>query len=372
MKPLPHILLLLLLAGSVRAQSPGTQLDAAFERQQSAIEALQKQLADLRAQRPPLTWDDLGAKPNDPTFDNAPVLSQMLADMQTGKLRTVPVGTMADYYIKTTIKWPAWFGGDLQGSGGYNYYLRETNVGGTRIIWAGDKGGVMLEYRGSGGHIGQITLQGGIGFNFPVVAGCGILVPAIESPPSGNLVTNQLAIDGCDVGLHCLATPDYNHADTQKHHDLFMHKVRIAYWVEGDQSVCHWLDNFVLGEGWETAFKFDRGGALYCAPCNVMSDTSERLQTLLYCGRQNDDNGSFDIHGLQVDGSVKNLRFVDHGKYVFRVRITGNVGKESQVAEPMVVAHEPLSFDQKTGKPLWVDVRVDCKCAQWPIVKGTK
>ena len=154
--------------------------------------------------------------PNDQSFDNGPVLSYCVQ-------HSIPV-PQGNYYIQTTIEWPLPFGGALIGSGGYTYAIGGKNIAATRIIWNGPAGGTMLRYLGNGGRIQQITFMGGLPLSpYPVVAGCGIEVPAQSSPPVGNLVTDQLAIDQCDVGLHYLATPDGNHADQQKHYGLLFH-----------------------------------------------------------------------------------------------------------------------------------------------------
>ena len=92
-----------------------------------------------------------------------------------------------------------------------------------------------------------------------------------------------------------------------------------------------------------------------------VGDGSDRPKTLLYVGRANSHNGDYEIHGLQVDGSVTNLRLVEHGKYVFRVRIDGNAGFASQLASPCVLARE--------GATPYADVKIDCLGTQWPEVK---
>ncbi len=239
------------------------------------------------------------------------------------------------------------FGGALCGSGGYTYSIAVKNVGATRIIWNGEFGQPMIIYRGSGGRIVRLILNGGPlrHPNYPSLAGTGIVVEARISPPCRNLVTDQLSITQCDVGLHYLDTPDHNHADQQKHFALLMHHVRLPYWVEGMQSAVHWLYGFDLRSGWETAFKFDQGGPLNVYGCYVGGDNSGKPLTLLQIGRSNDYGGCYEIHGLQVDGSIKNLRLVDYGKYAFRVRIDGNVGFKTQLADPFVVARDRPAQD---------------------------
>ena len=303
----------------------------------------------------PATWDDYGAVPNSPTTDNGPILSRMLADQLNRKLKLPPVGTLADYYIKSSIYWPQGTGGALEGAGGYTYAYSLPNIGCTRIIWNGPPGQPMIVYRGSGSRIGRLILCGGPRSNeYKSVAGTGIIIESRNEPPSGNLFTDQLAVTQCDVGLHYLATPDFNHADQQKHFGLLFHKVRIPYWVESDQSVVHWLYGCDIRGGYEQAFRFDKGGCLAVFGCYLgVSDGG----TLLYIGAANDHVGDFEIHGLQVDGSVKQLKLLDYGKYAFRVRIDGNVGFASQLADPFVVMRE--------GPTKFADVKIDCRNAQW-------
>jgi hypothetical protein len=310
--------------------------------------------------KPPIsTWDEYGCKADDPAFDNGPVLSRMIADEAARKLKTAPIGTLDDYYIKTPINWPGVYGCALEGSGGYAFAIRLKNIGATRIIWNGPAGGTMLNYRGDGGRIGRLMLCGGPIENFNTVAGSGIVVEARIEPPSGNLTTDQLAIVQCDVGVHCLATPENNHADQMKHFGLLLHNVRIPYWVEGEQSCAHDFYNVDIRDGWETAFKFDRGGALHVFGCYLGGDLTGKLQTLLYVGRANESNGDFLIMGVQSDQSVKRLRLVDHGTYVFQVRLGGNLPFPANLDAQYVFAHD--------GPTPFADIKSDVRNAPWPM-----
>lgn len=312
----------------------------------------------------PVTWDDYGCRPNDPAFDNGPVLSRMLADQATRKLKLPPVGTLADYYIQTPIDWPYGQAASLLGSGSYTYSIA-AKVGATRIVWNGPPGKPMMIYHTAGGRIEHLILAGGPlrHPDYPTLASEGIRIEAQVSPPSSNLYTEQLAITQCDAGIHCLDTPDGNHADQQKHFGLLFHHVRVPYWVEGRQSVNHWLYGVDIRGGCETAFKFDKGGVLQVFGCYLAGNPGQ--QTLLYVGRADDYTGDYEIHGFQADGSVKNLRLVDHGKYVWRVRIDGHIGFAQQLSDPFVVSRD--------GPSAWNDdVRIDCKNAQWPTPREKK
>jgi hypothetical protein len=283
-----------------------------------------------------LTWEDYGCKPDDPTFDNGPVLSRMIADQAVRKLKTAPLGTLADFFIKTPIDWPGVYGCALEGSGGYAFgFNGHDNLGATRIIWNGPAGGTMLNYRGCGGRIGRLMLRGVDWHNPTSYAGCGIEVSAHTEPPAGTLTTDQLAIINCDIGIHCLASPDNNHADQMKHFGLLFHGVKTCYWVEGEQSCPHNFYDVDIRNGWETAFKFDRGGALSVFGCYVGGDESKKLQTLLYLGQPNYNNGFFHIYSLQADNSIQNLRLLDHGKFAPSVVIRGNAGNHP--ASPMIL-----------------------------------
>ncbi len=317
----------------------------------------------------PATWDDYGCRADDPKFDNGPVLSRMLREMASRTLKVCPVGTLADYYIRTPIEWGPWaalpngrthpvFGGALVGGGGYTYAING-RIGATRIIWNGPAGGTMLRYSAAGGRIAQLILSGAppVHPDYAPLAGVGIEIQGNTLPPTGNLVTDQLSITQCDVGFQIRGDRVADHADNMKHHSLLFHKVRVPYWVDNPQSINHWFYGVDIREGWETAFKFDRGGCLHVYGCYV-GGGGDALKTLLYVGRATDHNGDYEIHGLQVDGGMKNVRFVDHGKYVFRVRINGSVAFTNQLAEPIVVARD--------GETPFADIRIDARAAAWP------
>lgn len=304
----------------------------------------------------PITWTDYGCRPNDPKFDNGPVLSQMIAEEANRKLKIAPVGELADYYVKTTIQWPSSVGVAFEGSGGYTYAYSIPTIGVTRIVWNGAKDGTVLDYRGSGGRIAKLQICGGPldDNSYTTVAANGIVVEGISEPPSGNLVTEQLSIVQCKNGLHYLNTPSDDHADLQKHFGLLFHHVAFPYVVEGDQSCPHWLYGVDIREGYQQAFTFNRGGALAVYGCYLGGSTGAEL---LHIGRSNDHVGCYEIHGLQVDGAVQNLALLSHGEFAFRVRIDGNVGFASQLADPFVVMRE--------GPTKFADVKIDCRNAQY-------
>jgi len=341
----------------------GELLDGALSQQAKLIADMRAELDAIKDSLPMLSWDDYGAREGDPTFDNGPILTAMLSDVAHRKITRAPVGLLGDYYVSSTIEWPKWAGGVLAGGGGYTYAYSIPDIGVTRIVWNGPKGGTMLRYQGSGGRIERLQLCGGpLNDNsYPAVAGTGVEVPANLEPPCGNLVTDQLAIVQCDVGLHYLATPDNNHADQQKHYSLLFHKVRLPYWVEGEQSCPHDLFSVDIRDGWETAFKFDRGGGLHVYGCYIGGNGSGNLQTLLAITRANDSNGYFAIQGLQQDGSVNNLKLVDAGKYGGNVDIEGHTiwGK---LANPYVTLAAGDQFSH---------VKVGCWNSPWPIPAPT-
>ena len=313
---------------------------------------------ELRPDLPkyPRTWEDCGAIPDDPTFDNGPVLTQILEAQATRRVKTVPAGTLSNYYIKTPIVWPQWTGGALEGSGGYTYALSTGVIGCTRIVWAGDEGQPMVDYHGTGGRISRIILCGGpLTNDYQSVAGHGILVSAHKNPPSGNLVTDQLAIVQCNVGIHCLREPDNNHADLMKHFGLLMHNVRIPYWVEGFQSCPHWLYGFDCREGYETVFKFENGGKPAGGSLFVwgiyLGESHDRI--LLDIDRMNEYSAKYEINGLQVDGAVRGLVPLRHKTYVGTVRIDGQIGDDNQLAKQPIVALQ--------GATKYADIDIDLR-----------
>jgi hypothetical protein len=322
------------------------------------LESLESLVAKLAAERGAATWDDYGCVPDDPSVDNGPILSRLLADQQNRKIRFVPVGALADYYIATPIIWPNRHGGALVGSGGYTYANRRDGV--TRILWNGPPGEPMIIYRGQGGRIQQLVLNGSRYGQSAAVAGCGILVEAHgnvgkNAVPSGGLVTDQLAIDRCAAGIKCIDQPHGNHADNLKHFALLIYNCDVAYWTQAGQSVMHALFSADI-RGCRTAFKLDEGGALSVFGCYFAPNHPE--PTLLYVGRSTSNNGNFEIRGLQVDGSTRNLRVVNHGKYAHRVRVSGNIARGATLAEPVVLARD--------GPSPFADVRIDSTHLRWP------
>lgn len=308
------------------------------------------------------TWDDLGCRPDDPKFDNGPALTKIL-NAQGGSLDVCPVGKLRDYYVATSVVWPARTGGALVGSGGYSYVVADAQfeqhkMGGgvTRLIWNGKPGQPMIVYRGCGGRIAQLVLQG-----TPVrnstdqpLAGFGMFVESRKGPPSGKLVADQVAILKCDVGVKCANEPDANHADNMTWRDLMFHGCRVNYWVDGDKAVTHTFFNVMSMSQCQEFFRFDRGGDLKVFGCyqGYCADS-----TLLVLGTGISRNHwPFEIQGLRVDPTATRFRFLDsRDKFPGRVRISGSVPASVGLAEhPVVVAGRGA------------DVRIDTTNYQWP------
>lgn len=302
------------------------------------------------------TWDDYGCKPSDPAFDNGPKLSAMLAKMVRGEIPLPPVGRMAPYYIKSTIDWPTGLGGALEGSGGNRYAHDLGKCGVTSIVYVGEPDKPMVNYCAHGGRMGRMVLCGGMLSNqYPITASHGIYVPSIAEPGSGGLVTDQLAIVQCDTGIECNSKPDDNHSDLMKHQFLLMHRVNDAYVTDAEQSTPHWFNGFDLRGIFKRAFVFKKGGGLNVTGMYVGGGTPD--QTLLHIGKANDYVGNFDIHGLQVDGTVKGLTLVNHGQFAMKVRIDGgNIRKADQLACPMVVERDGFT------KYADIDIDLGAKC----------
>jgi hypothetical protein len=239
----------------------------------------------------------------------------------------------------------------LEGSGGYTYALSTGVIGCTRIVWAGEKGQPMVDYHGSGGRIARLILCGGpLTNDYQTVAGDGVRVSAHLNPPSGNLTTEQLAIVQCDAGIHCLDTPDHNHADLMKHFGLLTHLVRVPYWVEGVQSCPHFLYGCDFRGGFDTVFKFDRGGSLFGYGIYV---GGSRNATLLYVGRSNDHVGRYELAGVQIDGDTQGLTVLNHGTFLFDCIIKGNIGKPYYLAKEPVIARD--------GKTKYANIDIDLR-----------
>ena len=74
--------------------------------QSASRSTTQASKSDAKLPKFPRTWDECGAKPDDPNFDNGPILSRILAAQCERKIKTCPVGCLGDYYIKTPVVWP--------------------------------------------------------------------------------------------------------------------------------------------------------------------------------------------------------------------------------------------------------------------------
>ncbi|MEX2170721.1 MAG: hypothetical protein WD851_15500 [Pirellulales bacterium] len=108
--------------------------------------------------------------------------------------------------------------------------------------------------------------------------------------------------------------------------------------------------------GFERAFTFNAGGGLHVYGAYVGQGNNS---TLLWLPDRTQGNvGTFEIHGLQVDGNNRNLTLVSHGDVAHRVRIDGNVNKGGAANPPVQQRIRPVKA---------ADVVVDCLGAKWPI-----
>ena len=339
-----------LLSLSVLAQVQPPTLDPLS----SDVRALEAAVNKLQAQRTRGTWDDYGCVSDNPKVDNGPLLSRILLE-QGRSIDVAPVGKARDYYVSSTIVWPKRHGGALVGAGGTTLLVRTRNPGVTRLIWNGPPNVPMIEYWGAGGRISQLVIQGALDATKTKPAAIGMLVYSDRNPPSGKLVTDQVTFANLDVGFKFIAEPVGNQGGTCKHYALAFHGVRIPYWVDNRQSVNHRFYDVEFRKGFETALRFDHGGALAVFGCYVGDNDGG---TLLRIGTSSASNGCFEIYGLHCDGTGRRLTLVDHGKYAHRVRVSGSCAK-------LAIADPPVR--QREGPSPFADVQIDCtNGVQWP------
>jgi hypothetical protein len=348
----PVVCFFLIGSCSIAGAQPAS-IDPLAER----VHALERLVKRLQAERSVGTWETYGCVPDDPTFDNGPLLSRILAE-QGRSIGVAPIGAARDYYVSSTIVWPKRHGGALLGAGGYTGMLRGRNPGVTRIIWNGPPGVPMIDYKAAGGRISQVVIQGALA---PTAknAAIGILVESDKGPPTGKLVTDQVTLANLDVGIKCVDYPTPLFAAHLTHYALQFHQVRLPYWVDNRQSVCHTFFKVDFRNGFQQALRFDAGGALNIYGCYVGNCDGS---TLLYLGKTDSGSGAYEIHGLQADGNAKRLRLVDHGKFKCRVRIGGSISITAirqGLADPIVL--------ERDGPSEQADVQIDCTNGiRWP------
>lgn len=326
----------------------GKQLDQLLAEVAAQCRSLSAEVAALKARKAVPVWEDFGCRANDPGVDNGPLLSKMLA--AGGGI----AATGGEYHCQTTIEWPHATGAALHG------------FGGTRIV---TKAPIGIAYSGSDCIIQDLSLIG----DRKNIRGTGLAVYNDDAPPTGHLTTRNLKIEFFERGFETLMEPKTLHATEFRHYGLKFRGVKDCYNVNGPQSCDHRLYGVDFRTGYQRCFVFRRWkGETGCGgPLNVWGCYVGRgyQGILLDIDRTDSGTGTYEIHGLHLDGWAEQLRLVEHGQTAHRVRIAGNASSAKSDAnsdgnrEP-TIADPPVVNRDKESKA--VDIEIDMRGCRWP------
>ena len=278
-----------------------------------------------------------GLKLDNGRFDNGPVINALLV---AGERINLGGGTA---YISSEILWEQEW---------------RTIENGT-LRWNGPPSGVMIRYRGSAGRLQQVLLRGGKTTDDR--AGYGIWTEFERGYPTSTLHCDQVQFETIEHGVFASATPVSHHTGNNYFADVSFRGVRFPVWSENDQFCPNYFYKVELRTGFEQAFTFKAGGGLRVYGAYVGGTDGATL--LWLPDRTQANSGTFEIDGLHVDGTNKNLTLVSHGDVAHRVRISGNVNKGGLSATPVM---------QRASPSRYANIEIDCMHCHWPVPAKTE
>jgi hypothetical protein len=293
-------------------------------------------------------------KPNDPTFDNGPALSECAQ-----KAIPLPAGV---YYVRSTIETGADHGGRLVGVGRsceqmaeFIYFKQPVTV----LVWNGRPGATLLHIQRQGFVVEDITLQGASWRKNWDPPGIGSLVdieqaapPNSNNRPCGNITFNRVTFLAAAFGVRVLRG---DHGDHLALRDCVSEGCNIVFQSNEMQSVESFVDHLTVKLNCQYVFDFRAGGRFQC---NHLALTGQCTGAILSLGDKSANSGPdrnanfYEIDGLFLDNVVRNIRIVEEKNAGLPaiVKVRGFMASLVTPADPPVV---------QLNKASRIDVAID-------------
>jgi hypothetical protein len=247
------------------------------------------------------------------------------------------------YVIKETIDWPK-----------TKQHCELVGTGRTRIVWAGEPGGTVINYCAGKGAMRGVAIDG---MNKAAV---GLRVESSRKLNTAKLTTHDCSIENCDRGVGVVAEPEDSHGDALTHFGLCFRNNKTNYHVDCDSSFNHIFYDVRCYGHYKKFFDFRRGGSLFVYGCYAGYSADA---TLLAIGNVTRHAWPYEIAGLRVDPPARRLTLVDcEDKHPGRIRISGSLPPAQNLPDGTAIkylADEPL---RGVGR----DTIIDCTSYQWP------
>jgi hypothetical protein len=303
MKKLLAFLLTLTIWSQACAQQPA--IDSAVR--DLIRQELEKQKKPTRA----VSVEDLGCRPNDPTFQgNAGLINSAIKRIHNGQLRAAAIEfPSGDWFTFDDIYIPPGMGIDLEGWG-ISYRLGEANYledyfkgVPSRVIRM--NGGNVLRFGSAYSGASKLVLQGrripGKDTSGTGPKATGILCEGRALPATSKLTIDRCAFIDCGTAIDCSNEPDNTHADTISVTNCVAQGIDTWLHSSNQQAMgFYFAANEIVNDGHPlVVYDLEAGGRL--------KDDALQLNhpdfTLLRLGPGNHNNRRFDIH-LWIDTPV--------------------------------------------------------------------
>jgi hypothetical protein len=294
----------------------------------------------------------LGARPDDPKFDNGPIIQSLIDSGQR-----IPPGC---YYHSTTIE----IRGIVEGSGEVTYChkprspaMRDAVETGraTVLIYNGPADRPAMLYRRFGARVDGLTLMrlNGDWVNKEGRPGGGIYRPKRDGstaikvlgthwhPITGKLSAGKLSIVGFDTAVHISREPKELHACQNSFDWLWSQHNRVIFKTENKQSVNNHVRYLAVNGLCETVLDVRAGGFW---KFDMLGLNNRALLLRLRAGSPNSNH--FVFEDVRADNNSAGWRLVEADpKARGRMIARGTIGLQAEPARDWIVGNVAVEYD---------------------------
>ncbi|MGD9634483.1 MAG: hypothetical protein AB7U97_14480 [Pirellulales bacterium] len=299
---------------------------------------------------------DAGCRLNDPTFDNGPILNELLRKMggnfgdQKGWINTSLYLPAGGCWFKTPIETLGKTGLRLRGNGLANVQNENAYwspnlaaLGGpaSRLIYVGDPATPAIRLHGLGDIWDGVVLQNGQQPNVrqTVVSdgSVGIEMAGDHQPPQGKVEFRSLAVHGFETAIHAVGDVG-GHADESEVGFGWFQDCRTVFHSDCPQTVCWHFRKLAVAGLAETVFDFQGGGSMSCEQLSLMAKA-----LVFRIAKPAEHTAEFRLNHLKVDaGPSSGWRLLDvQQAWLLKFYCWGFIGRGAVPAADAVVIRGP-------------------------------
>lgn len=353
------------------------------------VDELEAAIARIKTPAPcEINLVEAGCRPNDPSFDNAPIVNRILEQLggnfgsEAGWLTTSLYLPAGGFYAHTPVESPLKTSFRIRGNGlahalHENHYWSPNRkaMGGpaSRWIYAGEPfvgGRPLPAFRiHSLGDIidGLVVQRGQLPNNRTDLVRDGSIAFELcgdTQPPVGKTEFRSLAVLGFDTGIHAAGVAGESHADESRVGFAWFQDCRTVFRSDAVQATQWHFGTLKVAGQCETVFDWQQGGGMLVDQLSLMA------KALVFKLREPKEQlAAYRINSLKVDGVCAGWRLLEvtDRAWLLQLYVWGEIGKGATPGPNAIAVRGPAGRQFIT-----IDVVDGNTCTPWDWKKNAK